>query len=334
MVSDMAVKTWSSGPLRGRGHDTHPPVCRMCQDYCSAETFMNYAIAAVSDGHGGNRYYRSSVGSKLAVEIAISAVEKHLSDDEFVLNLRNSPDEMLIGTLVNEIVSEWRDAVDRYDRENPATEGEIEHRKQYDIPDGYSRKTYGATLLLAVLSEEFSFGIQIGDGDLVTVYQNATTCTPVPMDERCVDNKTTSLSDKDAENEFRYFCTFSEIPSALTISSDGVSTYWETYDRNTSMKKFMDYSKNASVYCAKGIEHLLLENLRKRTAMGHEDDISMCVLYIPEKMTKVVSKVDEEYSGYFGQMKKNEEKKRRDRQYKIICYRSSGPSKKRRKCRK
>ena len=320
----MSVRAWCSGSLRGRGHDTHPPVCRACQDSCRAEIFGAHAIAAVSDGHGGNRYYRSSVGSRIAVDIAIDAIKEHLSNNSFLSELKKDPEKILVDTLADEIVSRWREAVDDYDANHPSTPQEIEHRKEYGIAEEHSRKTYGATLLICVLSESFSFGIQIGDGDVVAIHQDTSTDMPIPEDERCVDNKTTSLSDKEAEREFRYFCAFDDLPSAITVSSDGVSTCWETFDYPTNVLKFMEYARNASVYCVKGIENLLLDNLIYRTTIGHEDDVSMCVLYDPDRMTEPVELIDEEYKGYFENLRLQEMRAQRKKMKSIVCHRPRG----------
>ena len=44
---------------------------KVCQDYCQAEVTDSYTIGVVSDGHGGDRYFRSDVGSKSAVEATL-----------------------------------------------------------------------------------------------------------------------------------------------------------------------------------------------------------------------------------------------------------------------
>ena len=50
---------------------SHEVSGKVCQDYCQAEVTDSYTIGVVSDGHGGDRYFRSDVGSKSAVEATL-----------------------------------------------------------------------------------------------------------------------------------------------------------------------------------------------------------------------------------------------------------------------
>ena len=80
---------------------------------------------------------------------------------------------------------------------------------------------YGATLIGAVVTEDFWFGVQIGDGKCVAFDHAGTDTEPIPWDEQCFLNLTTSLCDSDAAGEFR-FCFSRELPAAVFVGSDGI----------------------------------------------------------------------------------------------------------------
>lgn len=49
--------------------ESHKLTEKPCQDYAYADSSVNLSMAIVSDGHGGERYFRSNIGSKFIVEI-------------------------------------------------------------------------------------------------------------------------------------------------------------------------------------------------------------------------------------------------------------------------
>ena len=63
--------------------------------------------------------------------------------------------------------------------------------------------------------------MQIGDGKCVVIDQNGSISEPIPWDENCQMNVTTSICDSDASDEFRFFVT-EEKPSAVFCGSDGI----------------------------------------------------------------------------------------------------------------
>ena len=63
--------------------DSHILTGKPCQDCARSITNELYSMAIVSDGHGGERYFRSNIGSEYAVKITREAV------DEFVKGMNN-----------------------------------------------------------------------------------------------------------------------------------------------------------------------------------------------------------------------------------------------------
>ena len=60
--------------LRG---DEHP----ICQDCSGIIRTDKYVIAVISDGHGSLPHIRSEVGSRIAVDVTLRALENCLIDD-------------------------------------------------------------------------------------------------------------------------------------------------------------------------------------------------------------------------------------------------------------
>ena len=72
-----------------------------------------------------------------------------------------------------------------------------------------------------LVTDEYSFGLQIGDGKCVYIDADGKFSEPIPWDENCQLNVTTSICDSDAIDEFRYFVT-ENTPTAVFIGSDGI----------------------------------------------------------------------------------------------------------------
>jgi serine/threonine protein phosphatase PrpC len=49
--------------------ESHKATNKVCQDYSYVEITNDLTIAVVCDGHGGERYFRSDIGSKVAAEV-------------------------------------------------------------------------------------------------------------------------------------------------------------------------------------------------------------------------------------------------------------------------
>ena len=66
--------------------ESHKATGKVCQDYamCSCSSDKGIAVAVLSDGHGGSRYFRSDIGSKMIVECTFKKVM------EFIENIDSS----------------------------------------------------------------------------------------------------------------------------------------------------------------------------------------------------------------------------------------------------
>ncbi len=136
---------------RGR---SHVATGKVCQDYCVAEKISDdIFVVAAADGHGGDAYVKSDVGSMAACNVVVELAKKYswLADKKF-LQKWTSP------AFKAEIFDAWQAAVLKdYRAENPAAADS----------DKEIIQKYGTTLLFAVVTKNNVIVGQIGDGAIL-----------------------------------------------------------------------------------------------------------------------------------------------------------------------
>ena len=155
-------------------------------------------VAAVADGHGHHRHFRSARGSQFAVTVACQAAEDlavRLEGLETADQIRSE----VFGQLVPAITGRWREAVHDDHAAEPFTPQEEAAR----AADDDVLVAYGSTLLLAIAGREWLVLTQIGDGDIVGIRPDGRPLLPVPGDPSLDGHQTTSLCTIRAEDEFR-----------------------------------------------------------------------------------------------------------------------------------
>ncbi len=263
--------------IRGRSHIVSGTPC---QDYSAHVVSDGYAIAVVSDGHGSAPHFRSDVGSKLAVESSVEVIGKYLADMD---SFKNSLEEDESGTMdrvVKSIISEWTFNVQEYDGTHPLTDDENKLISENGIDPTNMFKRYGATLIIGVIASGFSFGIQIGDGDLLCINRDSEFNSPIPEDENCVFNHTTSICSSNAFDSFRHFVIMSDEIVAMLASTDGFTTSFvsdESYGKQClNYLYLLDQGDNWDK---------ITENLQKRSEANAEDDVSLSIVFKPGQIS-------------------------------------------------
>lgn len=175
-------------------------------------------VAAVADGHGHHRHFRSRRGSELAVAIACQAGQElaaRLDDFEAAGQIESD----VLAMLVPAVTSRWRAAVSADLAEEPFTIAEEEARAFGDDP----LIAYGTTLLLAITWRNWLVLTQIGDGDIVCILPDGRALLPVPSDPSLDGRQTTSLCGPRADQEFRAAAVNTAITPLLGVllATDG-----------------------------------------------------------------------------------------------------------------
>jgi serine/threonine protein phosphatase PrpC len=228
-----------SATVAGISHTKHG---KGCEDYSRHFDNAVLSIAAVADGHGDDNCFRSAKGAELAVKCAVNGIYDFMAPKyEPVIKLpkktyrklrqisESENTEKMMRYLVKHIVMRWQLDVEKDYKQNPISEGEIEklaekYKKRYAAGENLQH-AYGTTLIAAAITADYWFGIHIGDGRFTALYADGSFDQPVPWDERCYLNVTTSICDDDAAETARVYFSFNKdkvLPLAVFLCSDGI----------------------------------------------------------------------------------------------------------------
>lgn len=198
---------------------------KVCQDSSGHYSDEMMSIVVVADGHGSDNYPRTDRGSSFAVESSINAIKEFVTTiHESGIDISQSP-ETYLEQIAKNILSKWHCEVEADLDKYPFTDEELskvseKYKKRY-LEGNKNEKAYGTTLIAICQTSDLWFGLQIGDGKCVCISKDGTMFEPIPWDDDCQANITTSICDSDAIEEFRY-CVKEECPIATLIGTDGI----------------------------------------------------------------------------------------------------------------
>lgn len=249
-----------------------------CQDASESYFDEKMAIAIVCDGHGGDDYMRSAVGSTLAATVAKKNIINFLNaitKEQFLTKPENN-----MKNLEASIINEWNEAIYMHFAQNPFTEAELsgiseKARKKY-IQDERIESAYGTTLIAVAMTKEFWFGIHIGDGKCVAVNPEGKFVQPIPWDPKCFLNATTSICDSDALERFRHFYS-EKLPAAVFVGSDGIDDCFSNNEQLHNLYKTILYSFGTSEF--ENAKNDLRDYLPRLSAKGSGDDVSIAAMF-------------------------------------------------------
>lgn len=265
-----------------------------CEDFSMCYEDDNMAVAVISDGHGDKNCFRSGKGAEIACETAVAVCKKFYTTAESMINEYGiAALENVLKGLESEIVKVWKQTVLEDCQNAPFSEEEIltASEKMQDIYRSGQRleKAYGCTLIAAVLTEQYWFGLQIGDGKCVASYEEGVFLEPIPKDENCVGNHSTSLCGENAELNFMHY--YSEIlPTAIFVFSDGVEESFDTaglYNCLYSVDRWISEGKESTLT-------RLNELLPKVSEGGSGDDVSLSAVLSADKILAPPKKTPEQ----------------------------------------
>jgi hypothetical protein len=238
------------------------------------------AIAAVSDGHGSARHFRSQVGSSHAVNVAAGLLE------EFLMHYSDPtapPANEQLQELQKKLVASWRASIEADYQGNPFTAEEITALIETDGEEGRRvieadpAIAYGATLLAAGTVGNSVLYLQLGDGDILTVAPQGVTSRPLPEDERLIANQTTSLCMPEAWKDFRALWSApAQIPMLVLLSTDGYINSFRS--ERDFLQIGADYLQLLRQQGIDAVAQDLPNILSQASQEGSGDDISVALL--------------------------------------------------------
>ena len=256
-----------------------------CEDYGIKFENDECKIFALGDGHGDSNCPRSSFGSRTVCEIAVQEMKlfaKEIKNQKWEEQLMDKYGASeLVNQLVTSIFGKWSCAVNEDFLQNPLSEKEELEAKQYI--DRYRRgerieHIYGTTFIACLMTDEYVILLQQGDGRCVVFDCDGNATQPIPWDDRCFANITTSVCDVDAVQSCRYHIIDLKTNAimACVAGSDGVEDSFGSMD-----KMHAYYREKLMIACESGVEELekdLYETLPDFSAEGSRDDTTICGL--------------------------------------------------------
>ena len=278
---------------------SHTKQDKNCQDYsCKGDHRSGIAIAAVADGHGDDNCFRSDRGAQFAVDCAVKGISEFIkiNRSKFSLfpllkkaNLAQNEWDNAVRNLIKYIIASWHDMVVKDYSTNAFTQKELslideKHRIRYKELDdvnhtSYISKAYGTTLIASAITPHYWLSIHIGDGRLNAFYSDGAFEQPVPWDEKCFLNATTSLCDEDSfERARHYFSLASEkpLPVAVFLCTDGIDDNYPVEGNENHLRKL--YRTIALAFAEDGFEKTVIQlnDLANQFATkGKGDDTSI-----------------------------------------------------------
>ena len=276
---------------------------------------IDYHICVVADGHGSDNYPRTDKGSKYAVESCMQKLKEFVetvegisetdeeSREEFILSFVNDPKHNVLTGLAHSILQEWANRVQDDIKNEPFSEEELskvsEKYKERYLAEEFKieniRKAYGCTLIAFLITKDYSFGLQIGDGKCIMVDDAGDFSEPIPWDENCSMNITTSICDNNAGDEFRFYAT-KKSPVAIFCGSDGID------DSYTSMEEvYAFYRTILEIFIEEGREvgqQEIEEYLPTLTRKGSGDDVSVATIIDLERAKCIAPLLDIQAENY------------------------------------
>ena len=280
--------------------ESHKADDKPCQDASFSTVYGNgLAMAIVCDGHGGERYFRSDVGARMATEVIRDSVktfvenvdkgmfvgqsltaEEAITSEEVIK--KQKPIDKAFRQLFSSIIYQWNQRIAEHAANTAISEWEQEHVPQKYLDELHTSETfeklYGCTLMVYVQTPEYWFAFHLGDGKCVSFQHSPLWTMPIPWDERCFLNKTTSLCDSNAINEFRY-CYEGDgtFPMAVFLGSDGMD---DSFGEDPNLVNF--YIQVVKMLVTEGKEATIASiesDLPQLSKIGSKDDMSVAFIY-------------------------------------------------------
>lgn len=239
-------------------------------------------ILAVSDGHGGAKYFRSAKGASFAV----AAARDTLFQFQESLNSYSNY-SWLQENLTKSLINTWRSEVNAHFQREPFTNeelsllGEKEGRTSPQIVEGNPVIAYGATILVVMITEFFITYLQLGDGDILTVSEQGETGSVFTVHSKHFANETTSLCASNAWYDFQFrierISSSSALPALILLSTDG---YKDSFRSNEAFHKVgSDLYEMIHSDKLEEIKNNLSQWLSEASRIGSGDDITLGIFY-------------------------------------------------------
>ncbi len=251
---------------------------RECQDSLKkVEMDENTVILAVADGHGSSSSPYSKTGSYVAVNVFCKILGDYLEtyegQPELLLTFLKREGDTKVAQAID---AEWKRRILKI---HARCKREVILDAKNNKDKGAIYKMYGSTLLGLVITKEFLFAFQIGDGDIIKVSDKGV--QNIIEADKILGTETHSLSRQDAwkkavtfvKREGENIC----LPVLYMLCTDGMAN---SFKNDAEFQKTChDYFTLLNEHGAKAVSDNLKTWLSETSELGCGDDITALFSY-------------------------------------------------------
>ncbi|MCR4660598.1 MAG: protein phosphatase 2C domain-containing protein [Clostridia bacterium] len=255
---------------------------KVCQDFSASYRDLEREIITCCDGHGGDSYFRSNLGSKFASEAVVNVFKSLEKKD-----ITSLKEEDLVNKIKLDILCEWNRLVESHYSKNHFKKSELdlldEHKREL-VKDNYAN-AYGTTLTGAMVYRGKLLIIGIGDTECLLIRKGKLS-NAFENEDDPVANITYSMCQEDAFEYLRVNIVDYKDYDGIILCTDGLSGPYQSYTNfNSSFIKplFCDLSKTQSTVNVSN----LIDDIASKLGTG--DDVSVSFI-IKEKFPKLYYK--------------------------------------------
>ena len=252
---------------------------KTCQDYSASFRDNDRLIITCCDGHGGDLYVRSRLGSHFASNALISTLT---SFDKSIL--RSYPEKEIEDQIRMQVLCEWNRQVEESISKFKLRASETKKLKeeQKEILMKYPAKAYGTTLSGAVLIGKKLIVVSIGDGECLLLKKGEMEKV-FNTDDDPAGNITYSMCQEDAYKYIRVRILDFSSYDGILLCTDGLSSPYQSYQ---NLKESMIDRLMLEMIEGNGMNYASTLVSELATSKGVGDDVSLAFIIDDEAKQK------------------------------------------------
>ena len=249
----------------------HTNAGKRCQDFSASYSDEERTIVTACDGHGGNVYIRSHLGSKFASNAVIDVL-REIEKTAFY----KAKKEAVIENIRLNILCRWNSLVEGHLTKNPIRMSEVSALTETEILSLRKNpiKAYGTTLNAAMILGTKLICVSIGDGGCFLVKSGIATPAFIEDEDEPVANITYSLCQDDAFSRLQVSVHELSAYDGAVVCTDGMINPYQNLT-NFSTGLIAPAIATLSVGKNKSLEAFVSE---VGTKLGTGDDVSLGIV--------------------------------------------------------
>ncbi len=259
---------------------SHKRTGKECQDFFKVDVQNDYIILAVADGHGSKSCPYSRIGAISATNVFHDVVKEYLREYcgkmENLATLFHREGEI---SFSKNIERAWQWKIRAVQENNSKISSNTPKDENGNINWSAVYKMYGCTLLGMLITDEFIFSYQMGDGDMMCIDSDGV--RTVIDGDHILGVETHSLSRKNAWEKSITNIVRNDVsehlPRLYFMSTDGMANSY--VDSDEFRKTCQDYYDLFISHQEKDIKNNLKQWLEETSELGCGDDITLLMMY-------------------------------------------------------